>query len=317
VTDRAQVFISSGQTKGSDEEYTVERIRNRLEQMGYSPYVAIQEHTAKGLKDNIFRKLEDSEYFLFIDFKREKLEPGEYRGSLFTHQELALAVYLGKKLLVFQENGIKRTDGILGSIQANSIPFSDRQHLHVIIAEEIENSDDWEPDWKEKLVIERPNEKESMDVTMISGSKPMGVNGPCRWYHITVKNRHNSKMAVDCVAYLRRSKNKSTNEPPKEYEPIELKWQGTTTPRSVIPSNFHRNFDALIIPHDKPNVAYFGLIWSAVDFSPPHNDRYSVKGPGDFELDYLVHSFNFPSEESKFFLHLGDKIEDVKFYRII
>lgn len=273
MTDRAQVFISSGQTKGSDEEYTVERIRNRLEQMGYSPYVAIQEHTAKGLKDNIFRKLEDSEYFLFIDFKREKLEPGEYRGSLFTHQELALAVYLGKKILVFQENGIKRTDGILGSIQANSIPFSDRQHLHVIIAEEIENSDDWEPDWKEKLVIERPNEKESMDVTMISGSKPMGVNGPCRCYHITVKNRHNSKMAVDCVAYLRRSKNKSTNEPPKEYEPIELKWMGTTTPRTVIPSNFHRNIDALIIPHEKPNVAYFGCIWSAIDFSPPHNDR--------------------------------------------
>jgi hypothetical protein len=50
------------------------------------------------------RQLETSDYFLFIDFKRERIRcPNIFRGSLFTNQELAIASFLGLESIVFQE----------------------------------------------------------------------------------------------------------------------------------------------------------------------------------------------------------------------
>ena len=81
----------------------------------------MDEQTLRGLKENIFPQLQDSEYFVFVDFKREKLVPHrrgktgklQHRGSLFSHQELALASFLDLQLLAFQEKGVKQDDGIL------------------------------------------------------------------------------------------------------------------------------------------------------------------------------------------------------------
>jgi len=86
-----------------------------MDKLGFDPYVAVQEQTLRGLKENIFRQLSYSQYFIFVDFKREKLEDKDamYRGSLFSHQELALASYLDIPVLALQETGIKKNDGIL------------------------------------------------------------------------------------------------------------------------------------------------------------------------------------------------------------
>jgi len=59
--------------------------------MGFEPYVALEQQKLQGVKESIFRRLKNSEYFLFLDFKREglidphepNLESGEARGSLF------------------------------------------------------------------------------------------------------------------------------------------------------------------------------------------------------------------------------------------
>ena len=60
---------------------------------------------------------------------------------------------------------MKIGDGILGSIQANSIPFSDRDHLSIIINAKIKESN-WKPDWKNKLVIERNDDSEFKDAAL-------------------------------------------------------------------------------------------------------------------------------------------------------
>jgi len=93
---RARVFISCGQSKGTDEEVTASAVAGRLEKLGFDPYVAVQEQTLRGLKENIFEQLAKSEYYIFVDFKREELAkttPPVCRGSLFSHQEFALASY--------------------------------------------------------------------------------------------------------------------------------------------------------------------------------------------------------------------------------
>ena len=85
-------------------------------------------HTENGYTcTNILPHFRDHEYFLFIDFRGEHLmstvQTKDYRGSLFTNQELAIAIYLNKEIIAFQEEGIKKLDGMLSAIQANVIPF--------------------------------------------------------------------------------------------------------------------------------------------------------------------------------------------------
>src|SRR5438874_9303687 len=93
---RALVFISCGQRKESDEPAIAQRIAERLEELGFDTYIAVQRQSLRSLRENIFEHLRDAEYFLFVDFPREELIPldgtqHERRGSLFSHQELAIA----------------------------------------------------------------------------------------------------------------------------------------------------------------------------------------------------------------------------------
>jgi len=139
--ERARVFISCGQAKGSDEVATAAEIGRRLEDLGFDCYIGVQEQSLRGLKENIFAQLENSEYFIFVDFKREPLAaatPPLCRGSLFSHQELAIASYLDTPVLAFQEAGVKQDDGVLQFLQGNAIPFTDRHLLAGVIAGEAE-----------------------------------------------------------------------------------------------------------------------------------------------------------------------------------
>lgn len=82
---RARVFVSCGQSRGSEEGDVANCVAARLSTLGFDPYVAAEQQTLRGLKENIFAHLERSEYFVFIDFKRERLadlEPTSHRGSL-------------------------------------------------------------------------------------------------------------------------------------------------------------------------------------------------------------------------------------------
>ena len=119
---KARVFISCGQQKGTDEVEVAHKVAEKLEEMDFEPYIAVEEQTLKGMKENIFRRLSESEYFIFIDFKRERLfklkngsfdDTGKHRGSLFSHQELAIATFLDVKPLLFREKEVKEDDGIL------------------------------------------------------------------------------------------------------------------------------------------------------------------------------------------------------------
>jgi len=84
-------------------------------------YIALNEQTVLGLRENIFAQLTKSEYFLFIDFRREQLIYSDgspplapsgststrYRGSLFTHQELGIASFWRSKAWRFTKMGLK------------------------------------------------------------------------------------------------------------------------------------------------------------------------------------------------------------------
>ena len=76
---RAKVFISCGQRAKSngvefDEVKIAHEVASVLENkdMGFETYRAVYDRSLRGLKENIFSHLETSEYFLFIDFRREQ-----------------------------------------------------------------------------------------------------------------------------------------------------------------------------------------------------------------------------------------------------
>jgi len=135
---RARVFVSCGQR--DDEQQISLEIGSRLSELGYDPYVAIEEQSTLSVITNILDMLEKCEYYLLIDFKREQLIPGsrehllgfiedkekriDHRGSLFSNQELAVAIFLKKPLIAFQEEGVTTRDGMLSAIQGNVIRFA-------------------------------------------------------------------------------------------------------------------------------------------------------------------------------------------------
>ena len=70
---QAKVFVSCGQATDLERQ-AADAIAEQLRQLGFDPYVAVQERSLRGLKENIFARLADSEYFLFVDFRREQLQ---------------------------------------------------------------------------------------------------------------------------------------------------------------------------------------------------------------------------------------------------
>ncbi|MBE0479972.1 MAG: hypothetical protein IBX68_03230 [Dehalococcoidia bacterium] len=304
---QARVFISCGQQRNTDELMIAQRVFDKLGEMHFDPYIAVGEQTLKGLKENIFQRLGESEYFLFIDFRREKLNadstdmPSFHRGSLFSHQELSIAAYLDIEPLIFQEEGVKQDDGILKFIQANCIRFTDRHLLPDVIAERVRAQ--WDPTWRNELLLERVGRQEDV---YHSPAKSMA-----RFCHIKVRNLHRRKMARQCVAYLERVRDFSSGDS-TIMEPVELKWKGVTIPQVSIAPASHRYLDSFYVFHATPHIAQIGLNPFIIDFTGYHR-LYEMKGPNTFELDYVVFSENFCPARATFRLQIGNKLDEIQF----
>lgn len=294
---RARVFISCGQSKSSDEVSIASQIKDRLYGLGFDPYVAVQEQSLRGLKENLFEQLAKSEYFVFVDFKRDLLvgSPSVHRGSLFCHQELAIASYLDIPVIAFQESGVKTDDGILQFIQANAIQFRDRHLLANVIADEVNKRRQiWNPHWRNELVLER-------DPTQWSRTQlPDGRWS--RFFHVGVRNRHRGKTARDCYAYLEKATKLGPNAdiPVKQ---VEFRWAGYSQPNAHIFPGRVRAFDGFFILEDFPSRLQFNVFATGTDFVP------SITGEGRYELEYLIVSETFPDARASFLLNLSPSLD--------
>ena len=199
-------------------------------------------------------------------------------------------------MLAFQEEGVKKDDGVMKFIQANCIPFSDRSNLLNLIEKEMKNKE-WSPNWCDELILLSSNES-GVEETTINNEK-------VKYYHIKVKNLNRYKSARNCYVYLESILDiaKNRNIP---FQTVEYKWRGFSFPNVVIPSNSSRHFDTFIVKHKNPSVA------DSSNFSDgsPHHIQ-TLRGPGDFELTFKVMSENFRPAIGRFILHLDTKIGDV------
>jgi hypothetical protein len=304
---RARVFISCGQTKDSDELETAQKIRERLQTLGFDPYIAVEEQTLSGLKENIFRQLGAAEYFVFVDFKRERLvphgKPGSvgsskprHRGSLFSHQELALASYLDLPLLAFQEKGVKKDDGILRFLQANATTFTDRHLLPNVIADEVQKRS-WTPHTRNELVLER-DPAQSVDA-QVAGTQIVR-----RFYYVAVRNLHRHKTATNCYVYLEKVIRLGVPSVEIPFGSVELKWAGYTLPNAHILPQAARPFDALFTHHAQPTLVGFNVFSDSSLFGHP-----LIQAAGEYEFRYSVVSDNFPIARASLILSLSTTLD--------
>ena len=298
--DKARVFISCGQASG-EEQTAARKIGEVLAGLGFDYYVAVQEASLVGLKENVFRQLEESEYILFVDFKRDQLANRDvFRGSLFSHQELAVAAYLGLDWLPFRQEGVER-QGIMSFIQANAVTFSSADELPQLVRTHVERVG-WNPAWKNALRIDGPSapiDAKVMDLEYASGgSEPLNA----RFYHLEVMNRNPRKLALSCTAYVERVSGVARR-------PVELRWAGFDNPAATILPASSRPLDAGFVLHPQPAVFSFHSFSTSSQFTAP------VRGPGEFEVEYVVVSDGFPPARATFTITLGMTLDDVKIER--
>jgi hypothetical protein len=295
----ARVFISCGQSKGSDEVEIAHRIAERLSRDGFEPYIAVEEQTIAGLTENIFGRLRNCEYFIFVDFKRERLgDTAVHRGSLFAHQELAIAAFSNiDALIAFQETRVNPDDGMMRFLQANANPFTDRNNLPSFIADEVRQRG-WISNWRNELVLER-DATESTDAPI--GLDANGRPVVARFFHIKLHNRHREKLATNCFAYLERATQLPSTEIP--LKTVEFKWAGVQIPGVAIAASSAREFDALFILHEDPLQVQVNTFSDSPDYRP----RFPA-GAADYELSYVVRSENFPPARATFRLQLRKEL---------
>ena len=318
---RARVFVSCGQ--GNDEERNISsEIEFKLAELGYDPYVAINRRSTLSVLQNILDMLERCEYYLFVDFKREQLIVDSliftkdkekrivHRGSLFSNQELAVAIYLKKPLIAFQEDGVKDRDGMLSAIQGNVITFGNRKGLVNNIIDKVKA--EWINNWRNEIIF---NDQKG---ELIPPESVLYRGYNARFFHISVRNLHRNASARNCIVYLEsykildRTISEETNSRLLFHEPVELKWKGMMTQSVLIPPNTNREFDALFLYDNLPCLPHIGVNSFLVDLT---DYSFKLRGVGSYELNFIVYSDNFPAIRSTYVLEVGQELSKTRFYR--
>ncbi len=304
--ERARVFISCGQRDDSRELNLARQIETLLREKEYCPFLAKQIQTLGALTDEIYRQLAEAEYFLFVDFKRDPIaldSPQAYRGSLFSHQELAIASFLEKECLVFRERGVE-LEGIQRFILSNPVEFStDTQLVNAI---ETEVGQRWNPDWRSELQLSLPTPR--YQDAVLPASRAIDVVSmlrSSRWYHVQVKNRHRTKHAVNCFGFLENI------ECGPNRKNVQVVWAGTQAYSVVILPGDTRELDAFHWLADTAGELRFHTFATSGYYYPTPIDRAGV-----FNLTFRVVSDNFPDVRATFRLSWDGDINHLSFETI-
>jgi len=286
---RARVFISCGQW--NDREIAIGRSVQRYLSERFDTYFAERVHSSDALTTNIFRALRNSEYFVFIDFKRDKISNEQYRGSLFVNQEIAIATFLGLSGAGFCEKYVKR-EGILQHHIYNASEFEDGTQ---IINQLQEITGNWDPTSVNELEIQK------------GGSPMKGVrldNHPEKpltdWYHLTIKNNSKTKHAFSVHGYVTRIMNLDKGKE-LQIPTNELIWSGLGEISSNIVSGTSRDLDAFFLMQGQNKIRFHQRPLST------NNPNYLVPNlqTGKYVLHYTVISSNFETVSKEFRLEFG------------
>lgn len=196
----AKVFISCGQST-PEEIKVAEEVRSWLKSEGYDTFVALDVPTFTELNTQLIRELKSSEYYLFINFPRGQVKPKKgkrfYGGSLYTNQELAVALAFGfEKHMILLNYRKVNAEGVLGFLVSNTKRFSKPRDVLPIVKNEIVRAG-WDHSFSRQLqVVGCP-----IDGLVNYGRSMLQVL-PLRIAHLVLRNARDDLTARNCAVRL-------------------------------------------------------------------------------------------------------------------
>jgi len=296
-----KVFISCGQS-GDDELNVAKEISDWFIVNSYKTYVAVQIHTLFELNSEIIDELKSSDFFLFVNFKRERIikksESIIYRGSLFANQELSIAYSMNfeKMLFINQKHVIK--EGVLKYFVSNTPEFENYNEVLEIVKNAVKDSD-WNPTYSRNLICDNLRWSDTsiryIDHTGIKDVKVL---------YIDVNNNRPDIGALDTVARLKSIT--LNGETRLSSDRSDLKCAGAMGYSKTIWPNDHIAFDLLSIDMNTQINVY---LHSSLDVRPR---RPIISEIGTYILEYEVYATSFPVLTFKVQLDLTGNISTSK-----
>ncbi len=288
----SRVFISCGQR--DDREKTIGKsVEDYFKSRRFETYFAERVHSSDALTENIFRFLRQSEYFVFIDFRREEINEKRFRGSLFVNQEIAIATFLKLQGIGFCEKGIKR-EGILTYHIYNEFPFKDGTEIVETLEEETKK---WDLNSVNELKIIYNPRSISRDVRL--AGDPMKRLSD--WYHLEVRNRNKAEHAFLCSGYASRIRGLEGDQD-LPLPTVELIWTSISETAVSILSDTVRELDAFFLIHKEDQIHFHQRPFTTSE--PKYHLPLLV--PGRYLMQYTVVSSNFDTASQDFILeHKG------------
>jgi hypothetical protein len=195
----AKVFISCGQ-KSAKEEKAAKSVGDWFESKGFQPYVAIEVSTISDLNKQVIAELKSSDYFVFINFAREKILSGKKafrRGSLYTNQELAVAISLDftdRMMILVNQRGAEK-EGIFKIMVCNTDEFDTFDEVLPIIQKRV-SAEGWDKSFSRHLSVD------NYGIDPVPVSYRDREERLLRIGHIDVHNSRPDVPASDCAIRL-------------------------------------------------------------------------------------------------------------------
>ena len=317
---RARIFLSSRQRPDSDETKAIRELAVRLgRELGFDVTLGVERSAPRGVPDDVRDRLESAEYFILIDFdlssETDRKTRGLWNRSLFSHQEFAIAVFLGLDYLVFVEEGLSDPDGIWSYVvRQPPIKFSRSNLIETVLVSVRTKATSgpkigrWDNRWRRELRIGRA----------IRGSDDRGwveyggSGSPLRakYFLVNVRNEHRDRTATDAHAYLEKVVERAIGMVGVPH-PLPLKWNALKTEATAIPPKFTTGFSALFMFEHEPAVARIGINPFLID-SNSYNNHYIIRGRGEYDLHFAVYSREFPP--ARRMLRLGNGPDDTELF---
>ena len=197
-----KVFISCGQ-RPPDETAIAHQIRDLLKSaFNLDSYLAFKIQSFDDVMQ-ITKEFSICDYYLFVDFGRERLGWSfKRRGSLFTHQELAVARNLGfSEIIALQQNGVV-LEGFAKYVLSNPEHFTTDEDLLTKI-ERLVHERGWNKNYSRNLIAGEIFK--SPQPTLYQDHSLAVPRNDIIW-HCPILNRRNDKAAANTLAILKEIK---------------------------------------------------------------------------------------------------------------
>lgn len=311
---RARLFLSCGQRE--DELKWGEAVRDALDYnktggLGFEVFFARSNQDSKAILERVFDELHEADYFVFLDFKREQFTdpPGGFRGSLYCHQELALACFLKTEIAVFREDDVEAPEGaielngIMKEVMSNAVSFTRNapDKLAALVCEKVK-SKGWSLETRHRLGLSLAEDNRFRKGDVDPPNNQNLGKGKVFYFHLAVENLHHRIAATNCYAYLASVVEEDTNTT-RKLQTCELKWVGTKLQGVRIGARQHRKIDGFIVHKASGSNQINLAFWPETDAT--HDPSFKQSWDRDIKLRvrYVVTCDEYRDSSEEFEVH--------------